>query len=192
MLLRFRNFHLQNYLLLMFLRKYLFILLVFPCLNVHGQASQDVIKNIRKNFQTTNSDTTLKKLTLDGEEFLDQVPDGGGELTGFFKNDSIVKISEWIGLSYGNRTREYYYKSNKLIFVYEKFQSFIQKNNGELDHDKIKTTFEGRYYFNKDKLIEQKISGKRTFEDNSSDAVKDLQEEARSNFKILSEKKKLK
>jgi hypothetical protein len=175
----------------MIIRKYLFILLLFPCLLINGQASQEIIKNIRKNFQTTNADTTLKKLSLDGEEFLDHVPDGGGELTGFFKNDSIVKISEWIGLSYGNRVREYYYKSNKLIFVYEKFQSFVQKNNGELDHDKIKTTFEGRYYFDKDKLIEQKISGKRTFEDNSSDVVKDLQEEAKNNFNILSGKKKL-
>src|ERR1700752_4941469 len=111
----------------------LLFLLIFS-LAIYGQAHEDIIKNIRKDFKAINTDTTLKKISLENEEFLENVPDGGGELTGFFKADSIVKITEWIGLSYGNRIREYYYKHDKLFFIFEKFESFVQTKKGELDH----------------------------------------------------------
>jgi hypothetical protein len=164
--------------------KIVFLSLSILSLVVHGQTHQDIIKTARKQFQEINADTTLKKISLDSEEFLDHVPDGGGELTGFFKGDSIVKIAEWIGVSYGNRIREYYYKQDKLFFIFEKFESFVEKN-GELDHEKVKTSFEGRYYFDHEKLVEQKISGKRAFENNATDILKELQQEARDNFQLL-------
>ena len=88
--------------------KIVLLSLLISCLIVHGQEREDIIKKIRKDFKDINADTTLKKISLDGEEFRDHVPDGGGELTGFFKGDSIVKVAEWIGLSYGNRTTEFY------------------------------------------------------------------------------------
>lgn len=165
----------------------LLFLFVFS-LNVYGQTKQDIIKTTRKQFQEIDTDTTLKKISLDSEEFLDHVPDGGGELVGFFRGDSIVKIVEWIGLSYGNKITEYYYKNNKLFFVFEKFDSFVEKN-GELDHEKVNTSFEGRYYFNDEKLIEKKISGKKPLEDNSTDISTELQKEARENLQLLLNKR---
>ena len=156
---------------------------------VHGQTHQDIITTARKQFHEINADTSLKKITLDGEEFLDHVPDGGGELTGFLKGDSIVKIPEWIGLSYGNRIRAYYYKHDKLFFIFEKFESFIEKN-GELDYGRVKTSFEARYYFNNEKLIEQKISGKKPLEDNSTDMSTELQQGAKDKFELMLKKQR--
>jgi hypothetical protein len=151
-----------------------------------GQTKTGLIETIRKDFQHINIDTTLKKKTLQDEEFLENMPDGGGELTGYYRNDSIVKIVEWIGLSYGNRTREFYFTKSQLFFVYEKFESFISNDTtGEVDHSKIKTTFEGRYYFNNNKLIEQKTLGKRTFEEESFDSVKELQGAAKEDIRLL-------
>jgi hypothetical protein len=43
------------------------------------------LKRSEKIFAEINADTTLKKISLENEEFLENVPDGGGELTGFFK-----------------------------------------------------------------------------------------------------------
>jgi hypothetical protein len=156
-----------------------------------GQAKTELIKVIRNDFQAISHDSTLKKKTLENEEFLKNMPDGGGELTGYYKNESIVKIVEWIGLSYGNRTREFYFRRGQLFFVYEKFESFARNDTtGETDFSKSPMiTFEGRYYFNNNKLIEQKTSGKRTFEDATSDIIKELQDAATSNIKLLRRKK---
>jgi hypothetical protein len=157
---------------------------------LHGQNKAELIKVIWKDFQAINNHTTLKKKILQNEEFLENIPDGGGELTGYYKNDSIVKIVEWIGLSYGNRTREFYFRKTQLFFVYEKFESFARNDTtGEADLSKIKTSFEGRYYFHNNKLTEQKTSGKRTFQDELPGIVKELQTAAKENRKLLAQKK---
>ena len=84
-----------------------FILFFLPS---YSQTKEEIIKSIRKNFRQINSDRTLKKISLEDEEFLENMTDGGRELSGYFRKDSIVKVFEWVGLSYGNRTREYYFK----------------------------------------------------------------------------------
>ena len=156
-------------------------------LQAGAQSKAVLIAAIRKDFQAINADQTLSKKTLSDEQFLENQPDGGGELTGYYKNDTIVKIVEWIGLSYGNRTREFYFKKGQLFFVYEKFESFVIKDSteGEIDHSSVTTTFEGRYYFNKDKLIDQKILGKRTFDEGSATVIKQLVAAAKENKKLL-------
>lgn len=163
-----------------------FLLLFY--LSSYCQTKEEIIKNIKQQFLLINSDKTLKKIVLENEEFLEDIPDGGCELKGFYKNDSIVKIVEWIKFSYGNRTREYYFNMGILFFTFEKFESFIETKDATLDHSKIKTTFEGRYYFNKTKIIDRKISGKRTFEENSKNISKQLQEEANNDLKLLHKK----
>lgn len=168
-----------------------YFVLSFIGIHSHCQTKTELINTIREDFRAINSDRSLTKETLDNDDFMEHVTDGGGSITGYFKNDSIVKIVEWIGLSYGNGTREFYFKKARLFFVYEKFQSFVVNDTtGEMDHDAVKTSFEGRYYFNKDKLIEQKTTGKRVFEDESADIVKELLASAAENSNLLIKKKK--
>ena len=90
-----------------------------------AQTKNEQIKLIRKKFEIVNRDTTLRKVNLENEEFLTNMTDGGGELTGFYKNKEIKKIYEWIGLSNGISIKEFYFESGQLIFVYEKFDSFV-------------------------------------------------------------------
>jgi len=156
--------------------------------SAEAQSKQDLIKTIRQEFQKINSDTGLKKTILEDEEFLDNISDGGAELTGYSRKGSIVKIVEWIGLSYGNRTREFYFKDHKLFFVFEKFDSFIDEKSGELDISKPKKVFEGRYYFNNEKLIEEKLSGKKPLADDKISAA-ELLSDAKENAKLLSKMK---
>ncbi|MFI5129407.1 MAG: hypothetical protein ACHQFX_05425 [Chitinophagales bacterium] len=157
-----------------------------------AQSKTLLITAIRKDFQAINADKTLSKKTLTDEEFMENATDGGGELTGYYKKDSLVKIIEWIGLSFGNRTREFYLKNAKLFFVYEKFESFVVKDStvAEIDHSKVTTTFEGRYYFNKDKLIEQKNSGKQSFEETPAAVMVELLNAAKENIRLLNKQVK--
>jgi len=46
-----------------------------------GQNKQEIIKNIRLEFQKINTDKNLKTTTIDAEEFMENATDGGGELT---------------------------------------------------------------------------------------------------------------
>ncbi|WP_148661187.1 PulJ/GspJ family protein [Flavisolibacter tropicus] len=123
---------------------------------VFAQNKTDQKEAIRKAFQQINNDQRLKKLTLESEAFLKHMPDGGGELTGFYKDGQLVKIREWIGLSDGNKVVEYYLKDGALIFVYGQFNTWMfDATLDEFDHSKTKTIFEGRYYFHQQKLIDK-------------------------------------
>lgn len=155
-----------------------------------GQKKETSIKDIRQEFQKINTDKNLETTKIDAEEFLENATDGGGELTGFKRNDTVVKIIEWIGISYGNRIREFYFRNQKLIFVYEKFDAFVpDEETGELNKSKTKSVFEGRYYFNNKKLIEQKLTGKKPMDDDEKNIGEELLASAKENLKILTEKK---
>ena len=80
-----------------------FLLLVH--IGSYGQSSNEDINQIRQIFSRINSEPHLKKVTI--EDFLEHTSDGGAELTGYFSKVELVKISEWIGLSYGIRQRDF-------------------------------------------------------------------------------------
>lgn len=151
-----------------------------------GQEKSKIINDIRKEFTTINSDSTLTEVVLNNEEFLDHATDGGGQLTGFYKGGQLRKIVRWTGLSNGNEIIEFYFINNKLIFVYEQFNAFIYDQKKEILHqDTTERTFEGRYYFSKEKLINQITTGHNRFGDDSVDPEKTLLTEADENKKLL-------
>ncbi|TDQ28618.1 hypothetical protein [Tenacibaculum caenipelagi] len=141
--------------------------LITPLMSI-SQNTDDLILKIRTEFQRINSNNQLEKIELFNEEFMGYRADGGGQLTGYFENNKLVKITEWIGPSYGSLITESYFKDNQLFFVYQKENKFkdILDNSGEwigLDASKEETKFEGRYYFDKNILIKQLLKGKRVF-----------------------------
>ncbi len=157
--------------------------------NASGQEKAKHINDIRKEFKSINSDSTLIKVVLNNEEFLDHATDGGGQLTGFYKGGQLKKMVSWIGLSNGNEIFEFYFSNNKLIFVYEQFNSFIYDQEKEiLRADTTERTFEGRYYFKDEKLIDQVTTGHNRFEDDSIDPEKTLSTQADEYKKLLSRK----
>lgn len=129
-----------------------------------GQTKTDKINSIRSSFQKINTDTGLEKFDLDGEDFLEEPPDGGASLTGYFKNHVLVKISEWIGLSYGIKQLDYYFENQKPIFIYIVEKQFkYNDSTGSFDYAKTEAKFEGRYYFDNEKLFDKKTKGTPIF-----------------------------
>ena len=115
--------------------------------------------------------------------------DGGGELTGFYENKEIKKIYEWIGLSNGISIKEFYFDKGQLIFVYEKFNSFVfDDKKDEFDLTKIKTIFEGRYYFNNEKLFSKSTKGNKALAAQGESSGKSLLESADDNMRLLNKK----
>lgn len=171
-----------------------FILTTLLVLNfafVFGQDKVEIINQIRKEYKIINHDTALKKVILKNESFVKPMTDGGGELAGYYKVGQLKKMVSWIGLSYGNRIFEYYFKNNKLIFIYEQCNSFVfDKEYQQFRLDTTEVAFEGRYYFHDNKLIDQITTGHKRFEDDSIDAEKTLLKEADDNRKLMDRKRR--
>jgi hypothetical protein len=102
---------------------------------------------------------------LQNEEFLQNETDQGGELTGLYKRNRILRIYKSIGKPEGVFISEYYYdhyKKSKLIFIREKFNSYVYDDSSKtFDYTKLHSTYSGKYYFNKGKLIDSAVTGIR-------------------------------
>ncbi|MCW3465737.1 hypothetical protein [Chitinophaga nivalis] len=144
-----------------------------------SQAKQQEIIRIRKIFQQINTDTALRHITLDAEKFTTEITDGGASLTGWFKNNSLQKIARYMGISTGISILEYYFKDDVLIFVYEEFNTYrYDEKKKAPDYYKTEQTFQGRYYFRHNQLIDYITTGHNRFEDDALDPEKILSEEA--------------
>ena len=159
-----------------------------------GQGIDDKIQIIKKRFTSINTDNAYSIVTLDNEEFLEQMTDGGGQLKGYLKGGGFSKIYENIGLSYCIQIREYYFWDNKLIFVFEKEDDFALDSLGTIDHTKTKAAFEGRYYFDNGKLISTKTKGEKLMSDSvafdSQSKEGQLLSLAQSRIDLLTDKRK--
>lgn len=156
------------------------IIFLLICCGIHtsfAQSKEEMVRLVRKEFQAINNDSTLKTVVLNNEDFLDEMPDGGGSLTGFYKDGKIRKIVEWIGISHGINIREFYFKDNQLIFVYTQFKSFVydeKKDTLDLMHTTL--TSEGRYYFKDGKLISSIGAKEDSLKKEAADLHKMLQQ----------------
>ncbi len=168
-----------------------FVPIIFlPCCFCYGQGQNKdtIIKHTRELFQKINNDPTLKKLELDNEDFMpDEQSDGGVSLTGYYKKDTIYKLSVWIGVSYCVRQYDYYLKNGKPFFIYETEKDFPGKKDGTLDYSKLNLAFEGRYYLNNGKVMDLKIKGKKRMDENPTTAsIMGLAADAKSYAKLMS------
>jgi len=150
-----------------------------------GQSSNRDITRIRQIFNGINSDPHLKKLVIEGKDFLEHSPDGGAELTGYFSKAGLVKITEWIGLSYGIRQRDFYFDSTKIIFCYVAEQHFKTTDTG-LNYNKTEPVFQGRYYYKNNSLIQKKLTGSG-FWDKKAETT--ILPDSREYFKLLIKKR---
>ncbi len=161
---------------------------------VFSQNKDAKIKHIQEKVKIINQDTTYLALTIDNEEFLEQMTDGGGQLTGYFKGKTLYKIHKRIGLSYCVLTTEYYFEDEKLIFVYEQEDVFPYIDSlATLDYTRTKTSFKARFYFKNKRLIEKKTEGEKRILDfivfDSQTKEDQLLRSAKNEFDLLNRKK---
>jgi len=165
----------------------LFIFLILFVTSTKAQTKDESIGLIRKIFQQTNSEKDLTRIQLENDELTDEVPDGGVSLTGYFKDQVLLKISLWIGLSYGISEVEYYFNKDSLLFAYVTEKHF--RNTADtINYSKADIKFEGRYYYKNGKLIYKTTKG-NGFWNSSTDSEESLPADANNYLRILYIKK---
>jgi len=125
-----------------------------------AQTDNSKIIKIREAVEHINKDSGYIIKKLDADKFMEETTDNGAELTAYFKNNELVKIVEWVGLSSCISVTEYYLKNNKLIFTYTKGSEHPYSDSLQtLDYNKLVMTMECRFYFENDKLIKSILKG---------------------------------
>lgn len=165
-----------------------YLSILFNVQYLPAQAKLEKIKHIQDVFKTVNKTSNLKIVKLENEEFLENMTDGGAELTGFFKRDSLIKIKEWVGMSYGSIGIEYYFEKHNLVFAYVR-ESYFPYNDSSINQTKLILKFEGRYYYENKEMIAQKNSGSGMWGD-SLDKLNPLLENSNRYSKLLISKLK--
>ena len=132
------------------------LMLLFFWLHTFAQTDSSIINKIDKTVKRINDHIgSYTTKTLDEEEFTEIVTDGGGQVTGYFKNRQLVKMEEFIGLSICINLTTYYLKDNKLIFTYMQGKMFDLLN----DDNPPTVTMECSFYFDNDKMIKSILKG---------------------------------
>ncbi|MGV6862501.1 MAG: hypothetical protein ACWA41_12070 [Putridiphycobacter sp.] len=145
-----------------------FIFIFYSCI---GAAQDSTIDSIRVKFKYINAQDNYTIVELNNLDFWDQIPDHGAQLKGYFKQDTLYKIVEWYGLSFGHIINEYYLWNNQPVFVYHLEKTFQQLTDEqgiflEFNYDSLTTIFESRHYFNQNTEIKTLEKGESFNGDN--------------------------
>ncbi len=148
-----------------------------------------LIKNIQNLVQKIDQQNFTDSIELQNEDFMENVTDGGGSLTGYFNNGRLVKMKVRAGLSWGVTQDIYYFKDEKLLYVLETEDGF-HIDSTEIDHSKFDAHFEGNFYFDNNKMFDQVTLGHNRFEDDANDPEKEFLKNAPYYRKIIVSKRK--
>lgn len=131
----------------------------------NNNQSENSIEDIRLIVSQIDSGLDYETITLNNEEFLEDMTDGGGQLRGYYKDGVLYKIEETLGLSYGVITYSYYFNNGNLILIHELEEDFpYSEDTGSLDYSQVAVVFSGYYYIEKESLVDYQINGKKRFD----------------------------
>ncbi|MBK9176242.1 MAG: hypothetical protein IPM46_07880 [Flavobacteriales bacterium] len=118
------------------------------CTVTHAQVDSAYIVAVDGQVQKINEVKDYELRTLENEEFLEQMTDGGGDLTGMFKNGELIKVVKRVGLSSCVDITEYYFRNSQLVFVSAQGLEFAYiDSTASFDPDVQQVTMEGRFYY---------------------------------------------
>jgi hypothetical protein len=147
------------------------------------------VRRIQKYVSQISKQKFEDSLELENEEFMENMTDGGGSLTGYFENDKLLRIKEWIGLSYGVTQHNFYFRKDQLVFVLETEDHFYIDSTGT-DHSRFDQHFRGDYYFTNNKLVDMVSLGHNRFEIDTNDPEREFLQLATKYQQLILKKKK--
>jgi hypothetical protein len=130
----------------------------------YGQDSAKLqIQHIKKVYASINSYKGYKVVYMnDVEGFLGYATDNGASLNGYFRNDTLKKIVEWVGLSNKVIQNEYYLDNGKLVFVFSKESRYkFDSTQMAFAFTEFEAALTARYYYQNDVPINRIFSNKQ-------------------------------
>ena len=114
----------------------------------HAQIDSTYIVAVDRLVHEIDDGKDYELRTLENEEFLAHMTDGGGELKGFLKDGQLVKLVSWVGVSSCVYITEYYFDRGELIFVQEQGLEFAYVDStGSFDPAVQNVSMVNRVYF---------------------------------------------
>jgi len=110
--------------------------------------------HIQQLVKATDAEKNYQVKKLDNSYFVSrgEVTDGGQELTGYFKNGQVQKITYGVGLSLGLQNYQYYFDRGEVVYVSAEEDDYPATNEG-LDYEKTEPVFFGEYFFQNGKVV---------------------------------------
>lgn len=141
------------------LRKALSLILLLLSAIAYGQESKEAIKKIEDKVRRIDSAKGLTVKVLRDKE-VDELADGGLSLTGYYKNDKLIKMQFWVAQMEAIWDCSYYYDNDSLIFANEKEKAYrVDSAKMEIDFNHTTVKMDNRFYFDKGKLIRKTTNG---------------------------------
>ena len=151
----------------------LILILTFFILTIssYGQGLIDKYPDIKNQKIEIDNNSSLNKIKLENEEFLEQMTDGGGILKGFYdEKNKIRKIEILVSKSTGVQEYNFYLKNESPFLIIDNFRRFAwNEKSSEFDYTKFDGGFNGIYIFDNRKLIDHISLGHNRFEDDQID-----------------------
>lgn len=147
------------------------------------------VRRIQKYVNQIGRQKFKDSLEFENEEFIENLADGGGSLTGYFQDGKLLLIKEWIGLSYGVTQRNFYFNKDRLAYVLELEDHFYVDSSGT-DHSGFDQHFRGDYYFSNNKLVDMVSLGHNRFEIDTNDPEREFLQLAVKYKRLILNKRK--
>lgn len=127
---------------------------------LYAQKENPAIKKIEARATAIDKAKGLAVKILRDREISEEATDGGMTLTGYYKNDTLLKMNFWVATFDGIWDCNYYYSNDSLIYANEKQKTYLvdsAKQTLDYNHTTLKT--ENKFYFSKGKLIKKSSNG---------------------------------
>ncbi|MGO4291322.1 hypothetical protein [Chitinophaga sp. RAB17] len=165
-----------------------FLLLILWLLNPYDARSQPENKKtaaINKICRQIDADKSLKKVVAKADISHLYVHGSNRQLTGFYRDSTLIKMTLQGQDDEGKELFVYYYKNNALICVYNEFSGPHFNSTGQRVPHTYESNFQGWYYFRQGAWVYEESTGHNRFEDDELDATEILQKEAAECRRIL-------
>lgn len=168
-------------------------LIAFFLILINPAFSQGFSEKYPENFKQAKAideEKDYEVATLENNDFLCRMTDGGGELSGYFMDDHLMKMEARIHTSLGIRTFRYYFSRGRLFYINEFFEQFsYEPATDTINYSETELTFNGHYIFRDEKLSDYETLGHNRFEDEEIDPAEILLVEAKKYKQLLKQMK---
>ena len=151
--------------------KFLILITLLFSFSSFGQGLIDKYPEIKKEKIKIDQSDSLRTITIENEDFLENMTDGGGKLKGFYNTQKIIrKIEVIVYLSYGIQEYDFYLKNETPILIQDRFRQFAwDEESDSFDSNHFDVAFNGTYIFQNSHLVDLISLGHNRFEDDQID-----------------------